>query len=858
MIRGLEEKKRRNIFSRLFGRREKDTNIIVEESKPITESVKPTTTIKEGEEVNLEDMVKLQSSYTSLVSFTDINTTEESRKINTYRAMDNDAIISGALDLYADNSTQVNLKTGHIVSIESENKNFQDEINYFLWNIVKIDNTAWQIVRDVARDGYIYLDTKTIGDNNAWTFLPVKEPYNIQALTYDGDRVEYYLVKDDKNTDRDSSIGFFTQQKGNSVEGFTIEPRSRFLSAFATRELHGDTTIEIISQYGDHTLAEEKHLWVKSGRSYLASVLADYEHLSMLENSLFVNRLSKSKQFNVVHVDISGQDNKQAKKTIDGVKNAFKSSESISADRYINRQSPIPTEDFIYIGHRGEVGSIKVEAVGGDNTEVKSIVDIDYFRNKVFAGLGVIKAYLGFEETTPSGLGTNTLTQLDERFGRRVKRLQQPLKDIVSQMVEYYYLYSSTGRTLRTMPEYKIILGKVSTKEEETNNKMLDDALKRADDILRLVSDERFSKYVDDELLFNYLFNDVIGIDINNFKSTLKKEDVEIELVDIDETDEDFKQLEKEIEDLEAEQEVAEQEEKVQEVRESLKRKLKEIKKKKSLFNEAKDDLQVKAVVEPIKLNRVYHQDNYKLKGKKDIAMKGSLNQFYEYISKNKNAFLDVLEEDVVLIDEKGKEILLETNIDNSLRKILNEKQLNTYQALKKEVNKDNPKSNKQARKIKVEYYGIINKDTLLFFTSAEDPVKNAKEGKPTEYEVRVKLCDLLEMIEENVKDNFKETDQTIMRLAVWVGDLKLSCTCPASKYWGMQFRGTLADYSLIENWIEPTVNKPYQPICKHTVAVLTKALPFLINTFVRDFRRDGTFPERKKKQLDVDGVDKK
>jgi hypothetical protein len=43
---------------------------------------------------------------------------EEEKKIALYRQMENDAVISAALDLYADNATQVNPKTGHAIYVE--------------------------------------------------------------------------------------------------------------------------------------------------------------------------------------------------------------------------------------------------------------------------------------------------------------------------------------------------------------------------------------------------------------------------------------------------------------------------------------------------------------------------------------------------------------------------------------------------------------------------------------------------------------------------------------------------------------------------------------------------------------------
>jgi len=70
------------------------------------------------------------------------------------------------------------------------------------------------------------------------------------------------------------------------------------------------------------------------------------------------------------------------------------------------------------------------------------MLDIDYFLSKVFSGLRVPKAYLGFEEMLPGSLGAATpLIQLDVRYARTVKKLQRAfmegIKDLCSLHLKY-------------------------------------------------------------------------------------------------------------------------------------------------------------------------------------------------------------------------------------------------------------------------------------------------------------------------------------------------------------------------------------------------------------------------------------
>ncbi len=464
----------------------------------------------------------------------DVDTAEEGKLIELYRKMDNDSIISAALDLYADNATQVDERTGHVISVVCAESSHEEEFNDFLHNIVNVDTEAWDWVRMIARDGKLFLDTKT--DSNDWSFIPVQDPSKVNALTKGTNRVEYFVVAPEEKKEAWEGRYFSPTyaKSGHELKEFTIEEKDRFISAFNKKELIGKMTVATETKLRKDPIEQE--LLIQTGRSALASVVTTYQTLSALEDAIFINRLTKSTEFKVVQVDVSESNNKQAKQIVDGVKNAFKSSEMIdqATNRYQNRQSPIPINDFIYVPVKGTKGSITIETVGGEVTEQK-LADIEYYRNKEFAGLGVLKAYLGFEETTPGGLGDATITMLDERLGRKIKRLQEILKDVIRQIISYYWRYSSVDRSSADLPHFEVLVGKVSTKEDEAKRERLDRALDIATKILSVVTDERFIDKVDDDKLFQYIFRDIVGIDPKEFNNQPNEETVNLRVKEIEE-----------------------------------------------------------------------------------------------------------------------------------------------------------------------------------------------------------------------------------------------------------------------------------------------------------------------------------
>jgi hypothetical protein len=743
------------------------------------------------------ETARLFTSSKTLITGTDVSNTDDTRLLNLYRQMENDAVISAALDLYADNATQINMKIGHVAAIESSDKNFQDEINEFLWKIVKIDSEAWHIVRSIARDGKVFLDTKASENGLEWSFVPVDNPALIKPLIHRQDEIKYFVVSPEVNEEDRYTVSRSFQKmysENQDPTNYQVEPSDRYIAGFNTREIVGKMSVASESRLSDEPVIEE--FKIRSGRSILASVLQTWQTLSALEDALYINRLTKSTEFKIVQVDVGDSTNKQAEQIINAVKDSFKNSESIdqASNRYQNRQSPMPINDFIYAPKKGDKGTVTVTPVGGEVSEV-AMGDIEYFRNKLFAGLGVLKAYLGFEETTPGGLGDSTLTKLDERLGRRILRLQQILKSIIYDIVSYYWKRSTLTRAYEEMPDFNIILGKVSTREEEENSARIKDNLDIADRVITIATSENFTEFVSKERLFKYIFEDIIGIDTAIFDNKLSEEEVPL--------------------------------------------KVKEIKDK--LLTETFD-----------------HSKNVKFKKTKQEVpnlITGKLEKLLdkESILKLKNILEDY---DIFLEDEKGNTHPLYEALDyQGFKKVFTEK---TYAQLKDMSKRRDPARLKKSKSLTAKYKGLDDENNVVFQVTAEDPEKNKAAGRPTSYETKVSLKDLAYLINANKEDEAGLTDKELTQMAIQ-GDVAVSCTCPAAKYWGQQYNGTQDEYALDKNDIPPTVRIPTQPLCKHTILTLT-VLPFWYNTIVRDLRAKGVLetPSKKKKVAPADKVKNK
>ncbi len=109
-----------------------------------------------------------------------------------------------------------------------------------------------------------------------------------------------------------------------------------------------------------------------------------------------------------------------------------------TAKSYSEYTNPGPVENNIYVPTHEGKGAITTSQIGGD-VDVKSLTDLDYFRDKFFAAMRVPKQFFGFTDDSTGFNGGTSLTIISSRYGKAIKRIQntycQALTDVVNLML---------------------------------------------------------------------------------------------------------------------------------------------------------------------------------------------------------------------------------------------------------------------------------------------------------------------------------------------------------------------------------------------------------------------------------------
>ena len=298
-----------------------------------------------------------------------------------YEAMDTDAIISSALDIYADESTLKN-DFGDVISIKTDNDNIRKILHNLFYDVLNIEYNLWPWIRNLVKygDSYLYLDVKEgLGVTNV---VPLS-PYEMQR---------------DEGTDPEHIYMTKFVYEGPLGKG---EFQNYEIAHF---RLLGDTN------------------FLPYGKSAIEGARKLYKQLVLMEDAMLIHRIMRAPEKRIFKIDIGNIPPAEVDQYMQNIMNQMKKTpvmDERTGDYNLRYNMQNILEDF-YLPVRGGQAGTSIETLAG--LQYQAIEDVEYLKSKLFAALKVPKAYLGFDESLE---GKATLATLDIRFARTVERIQR-------------------------------------------------------------------------------------------------------------------------------------------------------------------------------------------------------------------------------------------------------------------------------------------------------------------------------------------------------------------------------------------------------------------------------------------------
>lgn len=347
---------------------------------------------------------KLHSSTTTM-TYNQYQTFQTQRisLFTDYETMDEDSIISSALDIYADESTMKN-EYGDVLSITCDDKEVHDVLRNLFYDVLNIEFNLWPWIRSMCKYGDFYLKmdiTEKLGITNV---APLSTYEVLREEGTDPTRPEYVKFTHDQSMGGNISSDK-TEYENYEIAHFRLLSDSNFLPY---------------------------------GKSMLEGARKNWKQLTLMEDAMMIHRIMRAPEKRVFKIDIGNIPPAEVDNYMQKVINKMKKVPYVDPQtgQYnlkFNMQNMM--EDY-YMPIRGGQSGTEIDTLSG--MEFGGIDDVEYLRNRMFAALKIPKAFLGYDETTE---GKATLAAEDVRFARTIERLQ---RIIVSELtkIAIVHLYS--------------------------------------------------------------------------------------------------------------------------------------------------------------------------------------------------------------------------------------------------------------------------------------------------------------------------------------------------------------------------------------------------------------------------------
>lgn len=476
-----------------------------------------------------------QSSLTDLSALQNFTSVTQTRE-NIYSIIDSmaeDTTIASVLETYAEDVCEPN-DQGQIIWCESSDDNVAKMVTYLL-DTMNVDKNAYNWAFSLIKYGDLYLRLFRDSDYKDEIFNideiekrqqlneSCKNVLNDNTLNEDvilkvydkNDHYTHYIERIPNPgemfelTKHGKTMGYIKTNSiispaNYSTDGYNadfyqynIKKNSNDVQIFqATDFVHAaleDNTgrspeeVTLFTTDVDYDSNENGYTYtVRRGQSLLSNVFKTWRELSLLKNSVLLNRLTRSSIIRLIQVEVGDMSKNQVQATLSRLKSMVEQKSALRTNEKMTEYTnPGPVENNIYIPTHGGQGAITTAEMGGD-IDVKGLVDLDYWYNDLFGGLRVPKQYFGYTDDAAGFSGGTSLALMSSRYGKSVKRIQSTLCQAITDAVNLMLLDKGLDSYVNN---FTIKMQSPTTQEEKDRRENIATQLSNIRDTLDLCGD---------------------------------------------------------------------------------------------------------------------------------------------------------------------------------------------------------------------------------------------------------------------------------------------------------------------------------------------------------------------------------
>ena len=492
--------------------------------------------------VNVLGALDESSSLVDLAEFQKFRTlgTDRNSQYRMYDEMALDTIISTALELYTDDATQYNTN-GQIIWVESDDPNVSAFANRLI-DVLQINENAWSHVYSLCKYGDLYLQLYEDGeieddpiinkiDHSDIDLVSTKKgsqlveyldavpnPADMFDLSSRGKTVGFVGVHNYDNSDQDNVFRSYVYnaddnniqiyQSNKFVHAMLGTDTDRFPETFKI-----NFEVPVKGSETNETTLKTVSYKVKRGKSILYDTYKTYRELQLMEDALLLNRVTRSSIIRILQIEIGDMPQNQAEQVLRKYKRLIEQKNFMDKNQgtFTSSASPSAIDNVLYVPTREGKGAVSMSSLGGD-VDVKSITDIDHFKKKLYGGLKIPPMFLGDTDDSAGFNGGTSLTKLDSRYARTIKRIQNAYISAITTLINIFALDRGFNKYINN---FTVKMTSPATTEDAERDETIGTRADVVDRVLGLIPEDMIDPQTRKDIIVNYLSNYLSQPDIS-------------------------------------------------------------------------------------------------------------------------------------------------------------------------------------------------------------------------------------------------------------------------------------------------------------------------------------------------------
>lgn len=457
-----------------------NTNIVGKKIKP-TPKEPQEIGIDTDNTVQLELLDSVSSSSVDMSSIENLSNVSQTREA-VFQLIDTMALddrVSAILETYTEDVTQTN-DAGQVVWCQSDDENIAKYVTHLL-DVLNVDKHAPEWVYSMIKYGDVYLKMYKDSDykeDEDWVNEHVKKdktlnedvvkedinvilhqeddhyrPY-VQMVANPGEMFE--LTKHGKtmayisaptniqtqftNQETYNFMYYKMQQKDINIYGATDFVHGCLTNNNASRVPEQVSLFVDDKDYDSETTTDAATFDVRRGQSLLYNQFRTWRQLNLLENSVLLNRLTKSAILRILNIDIGDMSKTQAMNYIDRLKSKIEQKTALQKDKSIQEYTnPGPIENIVYLPTHNGQGNVTAQTLGGDY-DPKQLTDLEFFQDKFYGSMRVPKQFFNLTGDSTGFNGGTSLTIISSRYGKEIKSIQNNFVQMLTDLINLFLI----------------------------------------------------------------------------------------------------------------------------------------------------------------------------------------------------------------------------------------------------------------------------------------------------------------------------------------------------------------------------------------------------------------------------------